>query len=144
MALLYQHCSTAYSKQITYELVFNRKNSNFKIWFSLCACDCLKQFLIKLERKNPKCLMLSVNNTKNEFENEQFFKSYLHVLLVRKYRTLWSQTVLELKAVFHEKIKTNIHWFQSMHLKNMSNIFNKTVLYSSFEFGKFVGSLSSQ
>ena len=23
--------------------------------------------------------MLSVNNTKNEFENEQFFKSYLHM-----------------------------------------------------------------
>ena len=56
--------------------------------------------------------MLSVNNTKNEFENEQLFKSYLHMLLVGKYRTLWPQTVLELKAVFHEKIKTNIHWFQ--------------------------------
>ena len=24
--------------------------------------------------------MLSVNNTKNEFENEQFFKSYLHCM----------------------------------------------------------------
>ena len=34
---------------------------------------------IKLERKNPQCLILSVNNTKNEFENEQFFKSYLNM-----------------------------------------------------------------
>ena len=34
---------------------------------------------IKLERKIPECLILSVNNTKNEFENEQYFKSYLHM-----------------------------------------------------------------
>ena len=41
--------------------------------------------------------------------------------------------------------------FQNKHslisinaFKDMSNIFNKTVLYSSFEFGNFVESLSSQ
>ena len=52
---------------------------------------------------------------------------------------------LELLAVFHEKIKTNIHLIsiKLMHLKTI-NIIIKTVLYSSFEFENFVESHSSQ
>ena len=61
---------------------------------------------------------------------------FTHVLLVGKNHTFWPQTVLELLAILHEKIKTNIHFISV-------NAFKK-LFYSSFEFENFVESLPSQ
>ena len=64
---------------------------------------------IELERKNPKCLMVSgkfKSNFRNYFKNE-FENELKHALLVGKNCTFWSNC-LELLAAFHENIKTNI------------------------------------
>ena len=68
----------------------------------------------------------------------------MHYLL-EKNCTFCPGNCLELLAVFHEKIKTNIHLIsiKLMHLKNISIII-KAVLYSPFEFENFVESQSSQ
>ena len=83
--------------------------------------------------------MVSVNNKSN------FQTNLTHALLVGKNCTFCLWNCLELLAVFHEKIKTNINLIsiKLMHLKNISIII-KTVLYSSFEFENFVESQSSQ